>query len=75
LAVDLIGPINPTTRNSKARYIITAIDYLTCWAKATTVQDYSIDTTSRFILRILSLDLDVLGVQLVIKEIILLVAL
>jgi hypothetical protein len=32
--VDFIGPINATTKNSKARYIITANDYLTCQDKA-----------------------------------------
>jgi hypothetical protein len=31
--VDFIGPINPTTKHSKARYIITATDYLTRWAE------------------------------------------
>jgi hypothetical protein len=34
-AVDFIGPINPTTKHSKARYIITATDYLTRWVEAT----------------------------------------
>jgi hypothetical protein len=47
--VDFIGSINPITKNSKARYIITATDYLTCWAKAIVVQDCSIDMTARFI--------------------------
>jgi transposase InsO family protein len=48
-AVDFIGPINPTTKHSKARYIITATDYLTRWAEATVVQDCSTDTAARFI--------------------------
>jgi transposase InsO family protein len=47
--VDFIGPINPTTKHSKARYIITATDYLTRWDEATVVQDCSTDTTARFI--------------------------
>jgi hypothetical protein len=47
--VDFIGPINPKTKNSKARYIITATDYLTRWEKAAVVQDYLTDTTARFI--------------------------
>jgi hypothetical protein len=47
--VDFIGPINPTTKHSKARYIITATDYLTRWAEATIVQDCSTDTAARFI--------------------------
>jgi transposase InsO family protein len=48
-AVDFIGPINPTSKHSKERYIITAIDYLTRWVEAAAVQDCSTDTTSRFI--------------------------
>jgi hypothetical protein len=48
-AFDFIGPINPTTKHSKARYMITAIDYLTHCAEATIVQDCSIDTAARFI--------------------------
>jgi hypothetical protein len=34
--VDFIGPINPTTKNSKVRYIFTATDYLTCWVESYT---------------------------------------
>jgi hypothetical protein len=48
-AVDFIGPIKPTTKHSKARYIITATNYLTHWAEVTTVQDFSIDIAARFI--------------------------
>jgi hypothetical protein len=33
-AVDFIGPINPPDKHSKARYIITATDYLTRWDEA-----------------------------------------
>jgi hypothetical protein len=48
-AVDFIGPINPTTKHPKARDIITKTVYITCWAKAIVVQDYSTDTSARFI--------------------------
>jgi hypothetical protein len=47
--VDFIGPINPSAKHSKARYIITATDYLTRWDEAEAVQDCSTDTTARFI--------------------------
>jgi len=36
-AVDFIGPINPTTKHSKARYIITATNYLTRWVEVVVV--------------------------------------
>jgi transposase InsO family protein len=48
-AVDFIEPINPTTKHSKERYIITATEYLTHWAKVVAVHDYSTDTAARFI--------------------------
>jgi hypothetical protein len=35
--VDFIRPINRISKHSKARYIITAINYLTHWVEATTV--------------------------------------
>jgi hypothetical protein len=47
--VDFIGPINPTTKNSKARYIITATNDLTHWVEETNFQDCSTDTGARFI--------------------------
>jgi len=47
--VDFIGPINPTTKHSKARYIITVTNYLTRWEEATVVQEFSTDTAARFI--------------------------
>jgi hypothetical protein len=59
--VDFIGPINPPTKHSKARYIITTIDYLTWWDEAEVVQDCSIDTTARFIFENIISGLDVLG--------------
>jgi hypothetical protein len=39
----------PTRKRTGARYIITAIEYLTRWAKATLVKDYSIETTTHFL--------------------------
>jgi transposase InsO family protein len=47
--VDFIGPINPTTKHSKDRYIITTTNYLTHWVEATSVQNYFTDTAARFI--------------------------
>jgi transposase InsO family protein len=47
--VYFIGPINPTTKHSKARYIITTTSYLTWWDEATIVQYWSNDTAARFI--------------------------
>ena len=44
-AVDFIGPINPLARNYKARYIITATDYLTRWANAIQLLSCIICTT------------------------------
>ena len=40
--IDFVGPINPPRKRTGARYIITAIDYLTRWAKATLAKDYNI---------------------------------
>jgi transposase InsO family protein len=47
--IDFIGPINATDKHSKSRYIITIIEYLTCWVEAIVVQGCSTDTTARFI--------------------------
>jgi transposase InsO family protein len=48
-AVEFIGPINSIAKHSKARYIITTTDYLTCWDDAAVVQDCSTNTATRFI--------------------------
>jgi hypothetical protein len=42
-AVDFVGPINPPTRRSRARYIITTTKYLTRWDETTTIKDCSAD--------------------------------
>jgi hypothetical protein len=47
--IDFIGPINPSAKHSKSRYIINATDYLTRWDEVYAVQDYSIGTISIFI--------------------------
>jgi hypothetical protein len=49
--VNFIGPINPPTKHSNARYIITTNDYLTRWDEEEEVQEYSINTTTRFIFK------------------------
>jgi transposase InsO family protein len=44
-----VGPINPPGKCIGARYIITATEYLSRWAEATTVKDCSENTTACFI--------------------------
>jgi hypothetical protein len=44
-----LGPINPPTRISGERYIITTIENLTRWAKTTPVKDCSAETTTHFL--------------------------
>jgi hypothetical protein len=43
--------INPITRHSKARYIITSTDYLTRWVEAVVVQHCLIEIVDRFIFK------------------------
>ena len=46
--MDFMGPINPPVKRTGARYIITAIEYLTRWAEATPIMDCTTATTTRF---------------------------
>jgi hypothetical protein len=39
--IDFVGHINPPSRRSGARYIITAKEYLTKWEEAASVKDCS----------------------------------
>ena len=48
-AIDFVGPINPLAKKSRARYIITVTDYLTCWAEAQPVKNCSTATAVKFI--------------------------
>jgi len=45
-AVEFFGPINPPTKRPRARYIVTATNYLTRWAKTKPVRDCSAKTTA-----------------------------
>lgn len=46
---DFVGPINPSTWSTGARYITITIDYLTRWEKAVKVKDCSMETTTKFL--------------------------
>jgi len=47
--VDFIGPINPPTSRSRARYIITMTKYLTRWEEATPINNCSAKTAAQFL--------------------------
>jgi hypothetical protein len=44
-----VGPINPLPKRTGARYIITAMEYLTRWVEAALIKDYSTETTAHFL--------------------------
>ena len=48
-AIDFVGPINPLAKRIGSRYIIATTDYLTRWAEARPIKDYSATTTTQFI--------------------------
>jgi hypothetical protein len=48
-AIDFMGPINPPGKRTGERYIITATEYLTRWAKARKFKECSATTTACFI--------------------------
>jgi hypothetical protein len=47
--IDFVGPSNPPTKRTGARYIIIATEYLTIWAEATPVKYCSTKTTTHFL--------------------------
>ena len=47
--IDFVGPMNPPRKRTSARYIITAIDYLTRWAEVAPVKDCNTTTVVQFI--------------------------
>ena len=48
-AIDFVGPINPPGKQTGARYIVTATDYLTKWVEVAPMKDCSTATVAQFI--------------------------
>jgi hypothetical protein len=57
--IDFVAPINPPTKRSRSRYIVTATEYLTRWEKVTPVKDCITETTTHFLFKQVITDLDV----------------
>ena len=49
--LDFIGPINALARNTKNKYIITAIYYTTKWVEARALKNNTVVATTKFIFR------------------------
>ena len=47
--IDLVGPIRPPTKGSRAQYIIVAIDYLTKWVEAKATPKNDARTATKFL--------------------------
>jgi hypothetical protein len=47
--VDFVGTIDPSSRRSGERYIITMIEYLSRWVEATPVKDCITETPTHFL--------------------------
>eukprot|EP00253_Pinus_taeda_P035456 PITA_35456 len=48
-AIDFVGPIQPQGKKKGTRYIITVMEYLTRWAEAQPVKDYTGVTAIKFL--------------------------
>lgn len=49
--IDFVASINPPTWRMSAHYITTMMEYLTCWAEATPVKDFTSKTTTHLIFK------------------------